>query len=205
MANKLPKVSIIIPYRIDRGWLNEAIESVKNQTYKGEIELILSQSENSVSYNINEGVKKSTGDYIKYLCEDDRLTKNSIEDSVRVLENYDFIHGDAINFFPNGAQRAQKPLERYPKLSKMLLRNVIHGGTLMYKRECFEERGFDESLNCAEEYDFNLYLLSKGCRVGYVNTFLYEYRRHDEQKSLGKGIDQHERGLRIEKIKDKYR
>ncbi len=55
----LPKVSIIIPYKIDRGYLNEAIESVKNQTYKGEIELILSQSNGSVSYNLNQGILKA--------------------------------------------------------------------------------------------------------------------------------------------------
>ena len=44
------KVSVIIPYNKDRGWLNEAIESVNNQTHKN-IELILSQSDKRVIPN----------------------------------------------------------------------------------------------------------------------------------------------------------
>lgn len=205
MANKLlPKVSIIIPYKIDRGWLNEAIESVYNQTYRGQIELIESQSDGSVSHNINEGVKIATGEYIKYLCDDDKLTQNSIEDSIRTIKGYDFIHGDAINLFPT-YQHVQKPRVLNPTLKDMLTNNVIHGGTLMYRKDVFDRiGGFDESLICAEEYEFNMRAMSKGLKLNYCPYPLYVYRRHDAQKSLGKGIDQVARALRIQAIKDRF-
>ena len=198
------KVSIIIPYNKDRGWLNEAIKSVESQKYKGEIELIMSQSNKGVSYNLNRGIERSTGDFIKYLCEDDWLPENSIADSVSKLsEGYDFIHGNALNYF-YGRIETQKPRKKNPSFETMILNNVIHGGTLMYKRECFNERMFDESLDCAEEYDFNLYLLKHGHRLGYSDSYLYYYRRHDLQKSLGKGIDQEVRRKKIHAIKMKY-
>lgn len=205
MATELPKVSIIIPFKEDRGWLNNAIDSVYLQTYKGQIELIESKSDGNVSYNLNRGIKIATGEYIKYLCDDDLLTPNSIEDSVRAMECKDFIHGLAINRFTSG-DKIQKPRLIQPSLADMLESNVIHGGSLMYRRDVFERFGlFDETIRSAEEYEFNMRIMKGGCKLGYCNEILYIYRRHDEQKSLGKGIDQAERAIRINAIKDKFR
>ena len=204
MAIKLPKVSIIIPYKIDRGWLNEAIESVYNQSYRGQIELIEIQTDKSVSFNINEGIRLAKGEFIKYLCEDDYLPYNSIEDSVNAMKGFDFIHGNAINKFPT-YEHVQKPRLNNPTLKDMITNNVIHGGSLMYRADLFKRiGGFDETLDCAEEYDVNLRALSKGMKLGYCNATLYVYRRHDEQKSLGKGINQIERAKRIQAIKNRY-
>ena len=205
MAAMLPKVSIIIPYKVDRGYLAQAIKSVELQTYKGEIELILSQSDNGVSYNINRGIEKATGEYIKYLCDDDFLTPNSIHDSVMALGGADFLHGNAFNLHPGHTER-QKPKIENPTFKQMLNNNVIHGGTLMYRKDVFDRIGlFDETLDCAEEYEFNLRCLANGMRLRYCNQFLYNYRRHPKQKSLGKGIDQNLRQQKIMAIKAKFK
>jgi len=202
---KYPKVSIIIPFHHDRGWLDQAVQSVHNQTYEGEIELILSESKNSVGYNINRGVEIATGEYIKYLCDDDKLTLNSIEDSVKAIQGFDFIHGNAINKWATSEQ-FQAPRKSKPTLNDMIENNVIHGGTLMYRKDVFDRVGlFDESLDCAEEYDFNMRCLSKGMKLGYCNSTLYIYKRHDEQKSLGKAVNQIERAKKINAIKDRFR
>jgi GT2 family glycosyltransferase len=199
------KVSIIIPYVKDRGYLKEAIKSVECQDYKGEIELILSQSNKGVSYNFNRGIKQATGTYVKYLCDDDKLTVNSISDSVKAMQENDFIHGNAVNFWDNGQRTIHIAQIKKPTLKEMLVKNLIHGGSLMYRRDVFERFGmFDESLTTGEEYDFNMMLLSKGAKLGYCNSFLYLYRRHLEQKSLGRCSNQHERALLIQEIKDRY-
>jgi len=200
-----PKVSIIIPYSKDRGWLNEAIASVKNQSYSN-IELTLSQSNKTVGYNLNRGIEKSTGDYIKYLCDDDRLTELSIELSLDAIDGYDFIHGNSL-VFNEKATGIYVPDIEYPTISQMIERNRIHGGTLMYRRDVFDRVGlFDESLDCAEEYEFNLRCLSKGLKLGYCPTFLYEYRRHETQKSLGNMSEKYQeiRRKKIQLIKDRY-
>lgn len=203
----LPKVSIIIYYNKDRGWLNEAIESVKNQSYQGEIEIIESVSDKGASYNLNRGIERATGDYIKYLSEDDRLTPWSIEESVEAMEGNDFIHGSAINFFENGSKNYYTPDSSNPHILDMIARNRIHGGTLMYRRDVFDRVGlFDETLDCAEEYEFNLRCLDAGLKLGYCDSFLYEYRRHSEQKSLGNVSEEYQniRKEKIKKIQDKY-
>jgi glycosyltransferase involved in cell wall biosynthesis len=199
-----PLVSIIIPYSIDRGYLDVAIESVKNQTYSN-IELLIQNDNVNVSTNINNGIKRSKGEYIKYLCEDDYLTPNSITDSVKAIQGFDFIHGVANNI--HGAfTQVQKPRINHPSINDMLFNNVIHGGTLMYRKDVFDKVGyFDESLTCAEEYELNLRCLDFGLKLGYTDNILYNYRRHDAQKSLGKGINQGERALKIQSIKDKYK
>ena len=200
----LPKVTIIIPYKEDRGYLENAINSVKKQTYKGEIELIQSKSDGSVSYNLNRGIEKATGEYIKYLCDDDWLTVDCIEKSVKAMEGVDFIHGWAFNEFPKHRQ-IQRPRLEHPKMIDMLRSNVIHGGTLMYRRDVFDRVGlFDESLDCAEEYEFNLRCMYYGLKLGYCPHYLYHYRRHEKQKSLGKGIDQEARKEKIRAIQKRY-
>ena len=197
-------VSIIIPYNIDRG-IDKAIESVVAQTYDGKIEIILSQSEHNVSYNINRGVEMARGEFIKYLCDDDWLTPNSIEWSVNAMKGNDFIHGNSFNVFPTRTE-SYKPKHINPTLEQMAFQNVIHGGTLMYRKDVFKKIGlFDESLTCAEEYDFNLRCLKQGLKLGYVDKFLYNYQRHDNQKSLGKGVDQVARQLKIKAIQDKWK
>lgn len=199
------KVSVIIPYKEDRGWLYHAIDSVVTQDYEGEIELILSQSNENASTNFNNGIKRSTGEFIKYLCDDDYLSTNSIRSSIEAIHGHDFIHGVAVNLVGDVEQK-RTPKIKNPSLSDLITFNHIHGGTLMYRRDVFDKVGFfDESLDCGEEYEFNLRCLKHGLKLGYSPEVLYYYRRHKKQKSLGRGIDQNERRKKIDQIKNKYR
>lgn len=219
-----PTVSIIVYFKEDRGWLKEAIQSVHNQRYDGKIELLTSDlieghEKMNASQNLNALIKLAKGEYIRYLSEDDLLPQYSIHLSVESMKETgaDFIHGKAVNFFGypviypeghisfSGRVENQEPKLKYPTLEEMLKRNPIHGGTVFYKAELLKNNPFDETLDCAEEYDLNMNLLKQGYTIDYCNEFLYFYRRHDKQKSLGRGIDQVERAKKIELIKDRYR
>ena len=181
------KVTIIIPYREDRGWLNEAVQSVENQTHKN-IEIIISQGDRGVSENLNAGINKSKGDFIKYLCDDDILPPDSIENSLKGFKKgIDFIHGKAKGFYEliqNGD--IYTPPKKNLRLNHLITHNYIHGGTLMYRSEVFDKVGlFNPSLWTGEEYEFNLRCLSEGLKIGYVDRVLYYYRYHSRQKSIG--------------------
>jgi GT2 family glycosyltransferase len=55
----------------------------------------------------------------------------------------------------------------------------------MYRREIFEQiGGFDEVLTNSEEYEFNLRCLYNGFKIGYCDSNLAYYRRHNSQKSV---------------------
>jgi len=207
----MKKVSVIIPFRNDRDWLNQAINSVEKQTYPN-IELIISQGNYNVSTNLNKGIEKSTGDFIKYLCDDDILPTDSIEKSLTGFKYpiTKFIHGNAICFRGEIVSTGYKhePIVKHINLTNMLYRNQVHGTTLMYKREVFENYGmFNESLWTGEEYEFNLRLLYNNVKCGYVDEVLAFYRMHIKQKSIGISDKEYQRKRTeaIEKFKNWYR
>ena len=107
--NQNPKVSVIIPVYNSEKFLKQSIESVFAQTYPN-IEIIiindgstdnslkiLKQYENKIvlldfknkglAYAVNQGIKKVTGLWIKWLSPDDILNKNAIEVLVKESKN----------------------------------------------------------------------------------------------------------------------
>lgn len=198
----MKKVSIIIPYNENRGYLADAVESAEFQTYPN-TELILSYGpRSSCSQNINEGFARSTGDYIKILAEDDILPPNSIADLVAGIAGYDFICGNAEYF----GDYSQIDIGRVTDLDEMLIHNQIHGGTVLYTRRCFEQTGgFDDTLITGEEYDFHLRLLSMGFKLGYVDSIVHLYRVHQFQKSTYTDAEGKElRHSYIQEIRERY-
>ena len=177
------KVSIIIPYNKDRGFLQAAIASVPK-----DVQLILSKGNGYWTENFNKALPQVTGDYIKYLHEDDMLTENCIDDSILTMidQGVDFIHGNAIEIYEGSTyKRISKPRIQYPTEKDLLTRNCIHSATLMYSRKVFETvGGFNESLGrgVSEEYEFNLRCLHNGLKIGYCDSTLAYYRRHKQQK-----------------------
>lgn len=176
-----PLVTVIIPYKIDRGWLRDAVASVPKNC-----QLLLSQGEGNWPANFNKALAKAEGKYIKYLHEDDMLTPNSIDDSVQALEkqNADFIHGNAIELHMSTERQTQwKAKKENPTFKEMLENNYIHSASLMYRKSVFDKvGGFDETLNTAEEYEFNLRCLKAGLKLGFCDSNLAIYRRHPAQK-----------------------
>lgn len=176
------KVTVIIPYKKDRGWLQDAINSVP----KG-VQLLVSQGDGNWPENFNKVLDQATGKYIRWLHEDDMLTENCIEDSVRTLEETgaDFIHGDAYYLIQNkeGKLVRWKSPNPNPNLQTLLKKNTIHSATLMYRKDVFDKVGrMDETLNVMEEYEFNLRCLKAGLKLAYCPTELAYYRMHDTQK-----------------------
>ena len=196
------RVSVIIPYKEDRGWLQKAIDSVPK-----EAELILSRGNGNCQQNFNNGIRKATGDIIRWLHEDDMLTENCIPDTIKTFEEQgcDWMHGNAYNLHDTGHGRIIPyiPPVKYPTLNELIGLNTIHGGTLAYRRDVFDRIGFmDEGLVWSEEFEYSLRCLSAGLKLGYCDKFLAYYRVHPGQKS---NADQVDRAINRENIRDRYR
>ena len=196
------RVTVIIPYNRDRGWLKDAVKSVPD-----EAQLILSKGEGNWPENFNKVLNQATGEFIRYLHEDDMLTPNCIADSVKTIEeqNVDFIHGNAMEIFVGLTKtRFYAPRIINPTLADMLNKNYLHSATIMYRREVFDKVGlFDETLNTAEEYEFSLRCLKAGLKLGYCNSTLAYYRRHPEQKV--RVVSSIERSREREQVRTLYR
>ncbi len=194
-------VTIIIPFVEDRGYLQEAIQSAESQTYKCEI--LLSQSENNVGYNLNKAIAQCSTEYWVYLCDDDILPKDSIEKRLQAMKEFDFIHSNGMTF-RKSLTRIIKPQITDIPFSRLLKKNHIFGGTCMYRTE-WSKVQWDESLWTGEEYDYHLNLLLNGAKLGYLDEVTYHYRIHNEQKSSRKNANRFIRRIRaIQEIRRKY-
>ena len=196
-------VTVIIPYNRDRGWLNDAIGSIPEG-----VQLLLSQGEGNWPENFNKVLDKATGRYIRWLHEDDMLTPNCIEDSIKTFEeqDVDFIHGQAVEIFMNAGRNTQRytPPIKYPTVEDLLHKNVLHSATMMYKREVFEKVGkMNETLNTAEEFEFNLRCLKAGLKIGYCEAPLAFYRRHPQQKV--RVVSKEQKDAEREQVRTMYR
>jgi glycosyltransferase involved in cell wall biosynthesis len=193
-------VTIIIPYVKDRGYLSHALKSAKEQTYKN-IEIIEIKSSKSLGHNFNAGLSIAKGEYVKILPDDDVLTNNCIYDLVNNIGQADFIHANAVNFYPDGRTEKYIPHLKTPSLKELIQHNWIHGGTTLYKKDSLLKiGGMNTELYTAEEYDLHLNMLANGMKLNYINSTVFLYRRYEGNKS--KISD--ERTKYINEIKRKY-
>ena len=192
-------ISVIIPYNKDRGFLKEAIKSVKTQSY-GDWELILEKGDCTLGQNLNTAILGARGEYIKVLAEDDLLTPDSLDILIKGIRGYDWVYSDAENFGMLGGWPPRSN-DKTVTLESMLKGNGIHGGTTLYRKSMLIEVGcYDATLWTGEEYDLHLKLLKAGYSHRHIPGIVYRYRLHGSNKSAVGGS----RGEIIKQIRQRY-
>ena len=215
-------VTIIIPAVKDRGYLDEAITSAIQQDFSGSLQIILASDGNpdlvkyakkygidfslspkkNLSVNFNKALGIVTGKYIKLHADDDIILPNAITDLFNNIGDNALIYANAINF-SDKEETLYVPTVTETSTESLLKGNHIHGGSVMIlTKALLEVGGYDENLDCAEEYDLYFKLLEKGYRFTYVNKTVFRYRRHSTSKSLHSGTP-HRRAVRA-MIQKKY-
>ncbi len=212
MEKLMSKVSICIPVFNGEETIRDTIQSAIDQTYKDlEIVVIDNHStdrtvdivkeiddERIVLYendtnlgmagNWNECLKKAKGDYIHFLCADDKLRHSCIEKKMRVVEsNSDIVlitsSTDIINENDELVMRRNRFLRnvvldgrRYAK--KSLHRGNIFGepSNILFKRSLLEKAGeFATNLYYVTDWEFWVRLAVFG-KVAYIYEPLTKYR-----------------------------
>jgi len=199
----MPKITIIVSAYKERGWLDVALESAKNQTFK-DYNIILSSDGNPAlikyakkygtkfivtpkgnhSSALNNAVKYASGTWIKECHDDDFLTPNCLQDLWDAREGGDIIYANAINFRDGETTgRLYKPPEFISLFTFLpIIHNPCHAATIFFKRSMFlAVGGFDENLSHAEEYEFYFNILSKGYKFKYCDSTVAWYRLHGTQ------------------------
>lgn len=201
-------VSILVLTHKESEYIDKAIQTSLSQKFNGEFEVILcsdgdlnlkkysdkynipfalSDKKNNLttcSYNINKGIEISKGRYIKILAYDDWLP----EDSIQILYNKIIESNSSLVCANSNEMRGEKitvvkSANIDYTLDKLLVKNVIHGGTVLFSKNDFlEVGGYNNDLKFAEEYDFHLNLLSHNKKFSYIDKNVHFYRRHNNQK-----------------------
>ncbi len=196
----MKKVSVIMPCYNDGIYIEEAIASIKSQTYQN-IELIIiddgSDDENTVNIinglsdeNIkvlhtqrlrpagarNFGIANASGEYILPLDADDTIEPDYIEKAVRVMDENDNVGIVYCRADLFGESSGRWELPDYSTES-MLLDNIIFV-TAMFRRADWETvGGFNTNMHDGmEDYDFWLSIIELGRDVHQFKEILFHYR-----------------------------
>lgn len=199
-----PHTTIIIPYNTDRGFLADALKSAHAQPNCTVIE---SHSPHTVGHNVNLVLRNIKTKYWCQLDEDDILTPNSVQNRIDalVLSGKRWIHGRAVNFFPNGQETPYTLTNPNVTFESCIRSNGIFGSSGLYETSLCEEVGFwDTELTTGEEWEWHLRLMKHGHMPAFCDSVVYRYRRHAGQKSLGAGVDQLARKRVHNEIRERY-
>jgi glycosyltransferase involved in cell wall biosynthesis len=200
----MPKVSVIIPcYNLGK-YIEEAVDSVLNQTYK-DFEIIIVNDGSTEKETVdllnslnkpktkvlhtnnqglaearNNGIKLAVGEYILPLDADDRIAPTYLEKAVLILDenkNVGIVYSLA-EFFDE--ENSAWDLPEY-SLPRMLLTNLIFCSAFFRKTDWDQVGGYKASMKYGwEDYEFWLSLIELKREVYRIPEHLFFYRsRHN--------------------------
>lgn len=196
----MPKVSVIIPCYNHGAYLDEAVQSVLDQTYEDYEIIIVNDGSTDQETNRklndynrpktkvlqtdnqglpsarNNGIKISNGDYILPLDADDRIGKTYLEDAIQILDTQPdkgIIYCEA-EFFGDKTGKWQLPAY---SLQDILLLNMIFSCAMFRRTDWEKVGGYNPNMAYGyEDWDFWLSLLELGRTVHKIEKVLFFYR-----------------------------
>jgi len=204
MADKTPRVGIFMPAYNQGQYIDEAIESLKAQTFQDfEVAVVDDASTDSVTIPIlkklhydkatvylnksNQGVgnrartyfEKLTNEYILVLCADDKLQPKFIEECVAYLDKHpDYgAVGTWIQEFGESSD-VREIKQRDATFPKMLIENHFLGSSMM-RREALVQIGFGNKAKVFQkhnDYDRWVSILENDWKLGVIEKPLFYYR-----------------------------
>lgn len=206
MTNEL--VSIIVPCYMQGAYLNEAVESILQQTYSNWECIIvndgstdnseeiakkycqiddriryISQPNQGVSNTRNNGIKVSSGKYILPLDADDKIAPTYVEKAVECLDEHEhcklvYCHAE---FF--GCSSGPWVLPDY-SYSKFIWDNCIFCSAMFRRADYDKTIGYNPNMtNGLEDWDFWLSLLKPEDEVLCLDEVLFYYRIKNKSRT----------------------
>ncbi len=196
-----PFVSVIVPCFNQAQFLDDALQSVLNQTYPNwecivvddgspdDTELVakkwqqkdprfiyLKKSNGGLSSARNAGIGMAQGKYILPLDSDDKISESYVQECLWQLEQNErvkVVYGKAVFF---GGKDGEWPLPKY-NYQLLLSRNLIYCTAMFRKSDWVAAGGYDENLlHGLEDWDFWLRLLSEKDDVVCLDSIIFYYR-----------------------------
>jgi len=206
----MPTVTIYMPNHNYASYIEEAIESVLNQTFK-EWELIIIddgstdnskdkidkylnhpkvrvvyQAKKGLNYTNNIAMRLANGKYITRLDADDYLDENYLLVLVDFLNKnpeFDLVYPDFFHIDKYGNIQEIYKKNKITNESNEILDLPAHGACTMFRTEILRNIGpYNDSVSCQDGYDIWIKFIQKH-RPCNVSTPLFYYRQHPSSLS----------------------
>ncbi|MCD0471088.1 glycosyltransferase family A protein [Flavobacterium sp. JAS] len=207
-SNSNCQVSVIIPCYNDHKYIQEAVNSINNQTHKNVEIIIIDDGSDSTTHNVlktleqenltiiyqensgpssarNTGIKQAKGDYILTLDADDFF------DSVFISKALDYL---TLNnkvglvscwiktFNDEGIMEMFKP--GGGDLETLILGNGASGNYLFRKKCWLDVGGYDENMRKGyEDWEFNISVVKAGWEIKIIEEYLFNYRKKSKSRN----------------------
>ncbi len=206
-----PSVSVILPMFNSSLYIQEAIESILQQTFT-DFELIVvddGSSDNSPSlvkaYNdsrirlllndhdfigsLNLGILNSRGKYIVRMDADDIMFPDRLQKQVDFMEQYPEISvcGSFAEVFGDGSGTIRVATKHEEIVLSMILYNPMIHPSVIIRRSDLQNNGYKTGYPCAEDYKLWTDLASQDFRFANLPDVLLKYRRSPSQVTQTKG------------------
>ncbi len=228
----MSELSILMPIKGYSEYLNIAIESILNQTYRN-FELIIIDSSNvqvanflrnysdarikyvylknlNISEALNYGIEIAEGQLIGRMDSDDIAVINKFEKQIHFFKNsqYDLIGTNFYAIDLNGKVMGEKILPEYHDSIEyfMPIYSTILHPTILIKRKTLLEIGkYNVSYKVCEDNELFLRLFKNNFKAYNIQKPLYYYRLNSKSAEITKEMKRVFISLSLEYLKFKYR
>lgn len=206
----MEKVSIIIPYFKKKDYINLALKSVLNQTYKNfeiliiyddpsgkdldlikkyknkdkRIRLIINKKNIGPGYSRNKGIDKAKGIYVAFLDSDDTWKKEKLKNQISFMKknnlNFSYTSYNQIN--ANGYKIKRILAPKFQTYESLLRDCKIGTSTVIIKKKILKKNFRFPVLKTKEDLFLWLQLSKKYDLIG-LNKVLSEWRKLDNSLS----------------------
>lgn len=228
----MPKISVIMPAYNAEKYIDEAIDSILNQTYKdfeliiindgstdNTKEIILKYDDPRIIYleneknrgivkTLNKGLNQARGEYIARMDADDIAIYNRFEKQIEYLDdNKDVgILGTGIRIFGENIKPQERIFTTNPEQLKaeLIFNSCIAHSTVMMRRSNLIDNGLQYNEKFPGREDFALWWeIVKVSKVNNISDILLNYRIHKKQITQNKDKKNKENSLELLEIRMK--
>ena len=208
-----PTVSILIPtFQPNRKWLDQAIASVKAQSYAkwqlciyddasiepwvreylqvqaagdARIRVAFGESNAGISAALNAAGKLATGEYVTFLDHDDEIHPSALYYIVKACQEdgVDVLYSDEDHLDAAGVRL--RPVLKPDWSPELLTTCMYFGHLLVATRSLVEQSGwFRSPCDGAQDYDLALRLVERARKIRHIRRILYHWRQHPRSTSM---------------------